>query len=82
MNITISVTFVTHWELEVTAKTVRKNIYKPQLETLPRKVQVVRTEEKDWKPSPGTLTKPASIDSHLCTNQIPTFRAITFAVQQ
>lgn len=27
MNITISVTFVTHWEIQVTGKTARKNIY-------------------------------------------------------
>jgi hypothetical protein len=26
MNITISVTFVTHWEIQVTGKTTRKNI--------------------------------------------------------
>jgi hypothetical protein len=27
MNITISVTFVTHWEVQVTGKTARENIY-------------------------------------------------------
>jgi len=26
MNITISVTFVTHWEIQVTGKTARNNI--------------------------------------------------------
>jgi hypothetical protein len=27
MNITISVTFVTHWEIQVTEKNARENIY-------------------------------------------------------